>query len=78
MLRNDEIKEICQKNGLTRKEVYEIRSEFASMCAMAEDCQEDFMDYKDNSTKNNDKKKNSNRYGVKSSPADIYDNHQQQ
>ena len=32
MLQNEEIREICVKHALTRKEVYQIRSEFASMC----------------------------------------------
>ena len=32
MLQNEEIREICEKHALSRKEVYQIRSEFASMC----------------------------------------------
>ena len=36
MLQNEEIKEICQKHALTRGEVYSIRSQFASMCALSE------------------------------------------
>jgi len=36
MLRNEEIKEICEKHALKRNEVYQIRSQFASMCTMSE------------------------------------------
>ena len=36
MLRNEEIKEICEKHALKRNEVYQIRSQFASMCSMSE------------------------------------------
>ena len=36
MLRNDEIKEICEKHGLSRQEVYQLRSQFASMCMLSE------------------------------------------
>jgi hypothetical protein len=36
MLTNEEIKVICQKNGLTRGEVYHIRTQYASMCLMSE------------------------------------------
>lgn len=35
-MKNDEIKEICEKNNLTRMEVYDIRSQFISMCMMSE------------------------------------------
>lgn len=35
MLKNEEIKQICQKNGLTRGEVYQIRTQYASMCLMS-------------------------------------------
>ena len=35
MLRNEEIKEICEKHALKRNEVYQIRSQFASMCTMS-------------------------------------------
>jgi hypothetical protein len=40
MLSNDEIKEICEKNTLSRGEVYEIRTQFASMCMMSEQWQQ--------------------------------------
>jgi len=36
MLTNEELKEICQKNGLTRGEVFQIRTQYASMCLMSE------------------------------------------
>jgi len=36
MLRNEEIKEICEKHALKRNEVYQIRSQFGSMCTMSE------------------------------------------
>ena len=36
MLTNDEIKEICERNTLSRGEVYAIRTQFASMCMMSE------------------------------------------
>ncbi len=36
-MKNEEIKEICSKNNLTRMEVYDIRSQFISMCLMSED-----------------------------------------
>ena len=36
MLRNEEIKEICEKHALKRNEVYQIRSQFASMCTMSD------------------------------------------
>ena len=35
-MKNDEIKEICVKNNLTRMEVYSIRSQFTSMCMMSD------------------------------------------
>lgn len=35
-MKNEEIKEICSKNNLTRMEVYDIRSQFVSMCMMSE------------------------------------------
>ncbi len=37
MLKNEEIKLICEKHKLTRKEVYEIRSQFTSMCLMSDE-----------------------------------------
>jgi hypothetical protein len=37
MLKPSEIKEICERNQLSRMEVYEIRSEFASMCLMSKE-----------------------------------------
>jgi hypothetical protein len=37
MLSNDEIKMICEKHKLSRREVYEIRSSFSSMCKMSGD-----------------------------------------
>ena len=36
MLTHEELKEICQKNGLTRGEVFQIRTQYASMCLMSE------------------------------------------
>lgn len=36
MLTNEEIKDICQRNDLTRGEVYQIRTQFASMCLMSD------------------------------------------
>ena len=36
MLQNEEIREICEKHALSRGEVYQIRSQFASMCTMSE------------------------------------------
>lgn len=36
MLQSEEIKEICERHALTRGEVYQIRSQFASMCQMSE------------------------------------------
>ena len=35
MLQSEELKEICEKHALTRGEVYQIRSEFMSMCDLA-------------------------------------------
>ena len=35
-MKNEEIKEICVKNNLTRMEVYDIRSQFTSMCMISE------------------------------------------
>ena len=35
-MKNEEIKEICIKNNLTRMEVYDIRSQFTSMCMISE------------------------------------------
>jgi hypothetical protein len=35
-MKNEEIKEICAKNNLTRMEVYDIRSQFTSMCMISE------------------------------------------
>ena len=35
MLQNEEIKEICEKHALTRGEVYQIRSQFVSMCELS-------------------------------------------
>ena len=35
MLQNEELKEICERHALTRGEVYQIRSEFMSMCDLA-------------------------------------------
>lgn len=37
MLRNEEIKEICERHKLTRKEIYDIRSQFTSMCMMSQE-----------------------------------------
>jgi hypothetical protein len=37
MLKTDEIRDICKKNGLTRMEVYNIRSQFAGMCLMSKE-----------------------------------------
>lgn len=37
MLRNDEIREICETRGLTRMDVYNIRSQFAGMCLMSKE-----------------------------------------
>lgn len=37
MLKTEEIREICDKHQLTRMEVYKIRSEFAAMCQMSKD-----------------------------------------
>ena len=36
MITNEEIKDICHRNDLTRGEVYNIRTEYASMCLMSE------------------------------------------
>lgn len=36
MLTNEELKEICFKNGLARGEVFDIRAKYASMCLMSE------------------------------------------
>lgn len=36
MLRNEEIREICEKHQLSRMEVYQIRSQFSSMCMMSQ------------------------------------------
>jgi hypothetical protein len=38
MLKNTEIKEICRKLHLSRKDVYEIRSKYISMCLMSDSC----------------------------------------
>lgn len=35
-MKNEEIKELCTKNNLTRMEVYDIRSQFISMCMISE------------------------------------------
>ena len=35
-MKNEQIKEICEKNKLTRMEVYDIRSQFISMCMISE------------------------------------------
>jgi hypothetical protein len=35
-MKNDQIKEICEKNNLTRMEVYDIRSQFISMVMISE------------------------------------------
>jgi hypothetical protein len=35
-MKNEEIKEICVKNNLTRMEVYDIRSQFTSMCMISD------------------------------------------
>ena len=35
-MKNEEIKEICVKNNLTRMEVYDIRSQFTSMCLISD------------------------------------------
>ncbi|CDW89552.1 UNKNOWN [Stylonychia lemnae] len=37
MLKNEEIKRICEKHRLTRKEVYDIRSQFVSMCILSKE-----------------------------------------
>jgi len=37
MLKTEEIREICEKNQLDRKQVYEIRSEFEGMCQMSKE-----------------------------------------
>lgn len=39
MLKNEEIKMICEKHRLQRKEVYDIRSQFVSMCMLAKENQ---------------------------------------
>jgi hypothetical protein len=36
MLTNDELKDICQKNGLTRGEVFKIKTQFSSMVKMSD------------------------------------------
>lgn len=38
MLKNEEIREICERLNLTRKEVYEIWSKYISMCLMSDSC----------------------------------------
>lgn len=38
MLKNEEIKEICDRLALSRKEVYEIWSKYISMCLMSDSC----------------------------------------
>lgn len=35
MLRHDEIQHICEKHNLSRGQVYQIRSNFSSMCTMS-------------------------------------------
>ena len=36
ILKNEEIKIICERHKLSRKEVYDIRSQFISMCIMSD------------------------------------------
>lgn len=37
MLKTEEIREICDKYGLKRMEVYNIRSQFAGLCLMSKE-----------------------------------------
>ena len=43
MLKNEEIKQLCEKHKLSRKEVYDIRSQFVSMCLLSDN--EQHQDY---------------------------------